>query len=285
MAFTLDVSPNPSLPGAVNIVVFGDDPADWNVESALSRIDGSYPAQPVRNYNNSSADGLETVTDCEAPLGRPVHYNLTNVWGDILAQSAQVICAPLPDNRAILRSVLAPNTMWMPVEPQDERNVTWETSTAVHRVVGRDTPVVIGEIRQRHSGTMNFLCRSINETDNLIRLAGDGTALLLRHDPCAQEQTRDMVFYALDVTEVRFGRDGWRVVSVDYQTSEFVHGDTVEPEWAVGWNFQALSESAPDFSTLTSLWRNFAFMSVVPMPPWTPRTKAPPTRALVRDAL
>jgi hypothetical protein len=266
MPFTLTASINPYLPGAINLVVVGDP----DVTSSITRVDGSSPQQPVRNYTTSGS-GLETVVDCEAPLGRPVSYNLLDSYGSILAQSNQVTAPALPDGKGLLRSVLKPSVQWMAVEPQDERNVEWASSTSVHRVVGKDTPVVIGEVRQRYSGLMSFLCKSIAEADQMVALMRDGTALLLRHDPCAAPQTRDMLFYALDVTETRYGRAGWRLVLVDYQTTEFVPGVTEEPPFNQGWDFAALAASAPDFGTLASLWPNFAMMATTPKPAWTPR--------------
>jgi hypothetical protein len=279
MAFDIAVAPNPELPGAVNIVVLGDP----GTVAAISRIDGSYAAQPVRNFTGIGDTGQEQVVDCEAPLGRAVYYNLTNGYGDILAQSEPVICRPLAFNRALLRSVLMPTVAWMPCEPQDEKNVKWESSTSVHRVVGADTPVVIGEIRQRHSGTMSFLCKSISEADQMVRLMKDGTPLLLRHDPCAQPQTRDILMYVMDVDEVRYGRQGWRLVVADYQSTAFVPGDTLEPEFG-DWTFQHLSDSAPDFAILASLWKNFLFQTLLPMPSWVPRTGPAPERAVIDDA-
>lgn len=279
MPFAVYAAQHLTLPGAINIIVEGDP----NVVSALSRIDGSYAAQPVRNYDNTNT-GTEPVTDCEAPLGRPVYYNLTNAYGDILAQSRMVTCRPLKNNHGLLRSVLMPTVSWMEVEPQDETGVTWATSTAVHRVIGQDTPIVVGEVRQRHSGTMKFLCKSITEADNMVRMMKDGTALLLRHDPCAQPQTRDILFYAKDVDEVRYGRAGWRIIIVDYQSTKFVAGKTLEPTFDEGWDFQALSDSAPDFAVQASLWPNFKIQTLLPFPSWVPRTAPPPERALVLDS-
>jgi hypothetical protein len=227
MPFAIYAAPHLRLPGAINIVVEGDPTANL----ALSRIDGVYAAQPVRNFDGIPASGQELVTDCEAPLGRSVSYHLTDGWGNILAASDPVRAPRLKSRRALLRSPLTPYVSWLEVDPQDEKNVTWETSTAVHRVLGSDTPVVIGEVRQRHSGTMNFLARSITEADNIVRLARDGNMLLLRHDPCAQPQTRDMMLFPLDVTEVRYGRDGWRILSMDYQSTQFVAGTTMEPDF------------------------------------------------------
>jgi hypothetical protein len=148
----------------------------------------------------------------------------------------------------------------MEVEPKDETGVEWRSSTTVHDVIGSDTPVVVGEVRQRHSGTMSFLCRSTDEADRLVRLMRDGTPLLLRHDPCAQAQTRDILFYARNATETREGRNGWRSIFVDYQSTKFVPGETEEP--SSGWDFAALRDSATNFTVLASHYDTFSDMAL-----------------------
>lgn len=255
MPFTLTAAVNSTLPGSVLLAVTGDP----GVPAGIERVDGANPSQPVRNFSGTGS-GLDQVIDCEAPLGRPVSYNLIGGTGALLAQSQTVTCPPLPSGRGLLRSVLKPSVDWMEVEPHDETGVEWASSTTVHVVPGSDTPVVVGEIRQRHSGVMSFVCRSIGEADRMARLLRDGTPMLLRHDPCAQLQTRDLLFYALDVSEVRWGRSGWRLVVVDYQSSRFVPGETLEP--ATGWNFEALAGSAASFAELTGRYRTFSDMAL-----------------------
>jgi hypothetical protein len=264
--FTIAASVRSDYPGAVGIIVTGD-PA---VQSSITRVDGSLPQQPVRNYSGTGS-GLETVTDMEAPLGRAVSYNLLDVYGGVLAQSAAVTCPAPGTGYSLIRSVLKPSVAWMWVEPQDEAAVEWATSTTVHRIPGSDTPIVVGEIRQRRSGTFSFLVRSIEEADRLVSLMRDGTPILLRHSPCASAQTRDLLFYALDVTEVRWGRQGWRRIVVDYASTGFVSGETLEPPFSEGWTMDALRHSANTFAELASLWPTFAAMATEPKPPvWGP---------------
>lgn len=255
MVFTLTAQVRTDYPGAVLLSVVGDA----GVASRIDRIDGSDAAQPVRNYD-STGSGIEQVTDMEAPLGRAVSYNLLSASGAILAQSGQVVCPPLPGGGGLLRSVLKPFAGWMVVEPQDETGVEWASSTTVHEVVGSDTPIVVGEVRQRHKGIMSFLCKSIPAADQLVKMLRDGIPFLLRHDPCAQAQTRDILFYALNVSEVRYKRAGWRLVIVDYQTTAFVPGVTEEPPSS--WTFEALAASAADFGELASHYATFADMAL-----------------------
>lgn len=255
MPFTITATVNSGLPGSVRLDVVGDP----LIESRIVRLDGAYPAQPVRNYATTGS-GVASVIDCEAPLGRPVSYNLVDYYGLLLASSNTVTCPPLPSGRAILRSVLAPHVGWLEVEPQDETGVEWSSSSTSHEVVGEDTPVVVGEVRQRHKGVMSLVCRSIAEADRLVALLRDGIPFLLRHDPCAQAQTRDLLFYAFDAREVRWGRAGWRLVVFDYQSTAFVEGSTDEP--ASGWDFAALRDSATDFADLMSHYASFADMAL-----------------------
>lgn len=240
MDVSVSASVYPDLPGAVRLVVSGTPGA----AGSIMRVDGRHEPQPVRNFAAFDPSGAAVVIDCEAPLGRPVSYMLVDGSGAWLASSAKVTVPGLPDKRALLRSVLRPSVKWMACEPQDEAGVTWETSTSVHRVEGSDTPVIVGEVRQRRSGTITFLCRSVAEADELVTIMRDGTPLLLRVDPCAQTQVRDLLFYALDVTEARWQRRGWRLVAVDYQSTGFVGGDTVEPP--AQWTY---ADVAAEFAT------------------------------------
>lgn len=248
---SIDVAVNPSLPGSVRVVVEGAP-----MVGTLNRLDGRSGPQPVRNFTGIDAGGLVQVIDAEAPLGRAVTYTLVDSTGRVLATSAAVTCPPLPSGRALLRSVLRPQVAWMEVEGQDETGVEWSTSTTVHRVVGSDSPVVVGEVRQRRSGTMTFLCKSIADADQMVSIMRDGTPLLLRFDPCAGDQVRDLLFYALDVTERRYGRVGWRLLAVDYQSVGFVPGATDEPP--TGWDYAAVDAAWPDYQQLVVSYRDYA---------------------------
>jgi len=253
--FSIAASVFGGIPGAVQLSVTGDA----STQSTIERMDAARVGQPVRNFDNTNS-GLEQVIDCEAPLGRQVYYNLLAFDRSILAQTPMITCPPLASGKSIIRSVLAPQVAWLEVEPQDETGVQWDTSTTSYSVVGSDTPVVVGEVRQRHSGTVSFLCKSIPEANELVQLTRDGVPLLLRHSPCAGDQTRDILFYALGVSEVRHGRAGWRRVLVDYQSTYFVAGDTVEPPGT--WTFAALRDSAANFAALAGKFSNFADMAM-----------------------
>lgn len=260
MPYSVTATVFPGLPGAVQLDVAGD-PGGLGSTARLVRVDGAEAAQPVRNFDGVPESGADTVVDCEAPLGRPVTYLLQDFRGATLASAGPITCPPLPDGRGILRSVLRPQVQWMKVEPQDETGVEWGTSTTVHRIVGSDTPVVVGEVRQRRTGTMTFLCRSTGDADRLVALCGDGSLMLLRVDPCASAQVRDLLFTPLDVGERRWGRQGWRLVWVDYQASRFVAGATQEPPLGQ-WSFDALAAAAVDFDGLAALYADFASMAL-----------------------
>lgn len=255
MPYTITASVNTTLPGSIKVSVIGNA----NVVSSIVRLDGSQVGQPVRNWTTTGS-GVEQVIDCEAPLGRQVWYQLLDANGAPLAVTAAITCPPLPSGKSLLRSVLRPSVAWMEVEVADETGVEWATSTTPFPVVGSDTPVVVGEVRQRHSGVLVLLCRSIEEADGVVRLARDGTALLIRHDPCAAVQVRDMLFFALGVSEERVSRDGARIVAIDFQSSKFIAGETEEP--GTGWDFAALGASAPNFGVLAGRYQDFASMAL-----------------------
>jgi len=250
MPFTIQASVNTTLPGSVLVAVSGDP----NTTSTIVRVDGSLPEQPVRNWT-TTGNGLESVVDAEAPLGRPVFYRLIENTGQVLAASNEVECPAPSDGRSLLRSVLKPTVAWMWVEPADETGVTWRTSTKPYDVIGSDTPVVVGEVRQRHAGELSFLCKTVAEASALVSILRDGLPMLVRHSPCGSVQGRDVLFYALDVTESRIASNGWRTVEVRYQSTKFVVGDTEEPP--ASWTFDALRDAHADFAALSQAYANF----------------------------
>lgn len=257
MAFTLTAEVYPDMPGAVTLHVAGTA----GVTSTLYRIDGSLPQQPVRNYSTSGS-GLVTVVDCEAPLGRPVSYTLENSSGTLLAASGEVLCDAHPDGWSLIRSVLKPSVMWMWAEPEDEAGVQWPTSTTSFAVVGSDTPIPVGEVRQRYASTLSFLMRSTDEANQLVSILRDGLPILIRHSPCATAQTRDVLCYVRDVSEVRRGRDGWRSVVCDIQSTKFVAGDTLAPPINSAWDFAALTAAHTDFAAMSAGYASFAAMAM-----------------------
>jgi hypothetical protein len=159
-----------------------------------------------------------------------------------------------------LRSVLAPQVYWAWVEAADETGVEWATSTTSYPVVGSDTPIVVSEIRQRHTGVLVLYCKSITETQTMLAIMRDGTACLIRHSPCAAKQTRDMLFYPLDIRETRWGRNGGRLLAISYQASRWVPGATETP--SVDWSFADLRDSATDFAGLAARYETFADMAL-----------------------
>lgn len=251
---TVTASVYDGLPGAVRVAVEADPG-----QGTLVRRDGTAPAQPVRNFSGVGS-GVAVVVDCEAPLGRPVSYSLVGQDGTVLATSGTVTC-PAPGNGySIIRSVLVPEVQWMWAEPADETGVEWPSSTTSYPVVGSDTPIVVSEVRQRHTGVLSFYCKTIGEADQLVALMRDGTAILVRHSPCASRQTRDILMYPLDIREVRWGRQGGRLVAVNYQATKFVPGDTDTPPDS--WNFAALRDSAATFAEQAALFGTFADMAL-----------------------
>lgn len=250
MPFTIAAQVNGTLPGSVLLSVAGDA----GVPSSIVRAEGALDVHPVRNYSTTGT-GIDSVIDCEAPLGRPVTYRLLDAAGAVLATSGTVVCPEDPLGRSILRSVLKPQVQWMWVEPAAEEDVTWRSSTRSYEIVGSDTPVIVGEVRQRHSGRLSFLCKSVEEADRLVEILRDGLPMLVRHSPCAALQTRDTLFYALDVQEDRLTRQGWRVIEVEYQSTKFVPGDTIEPP--ASWTFGALAAAHTDFAALSAAYDTF----------------------------
>ncbi len=286
MPFTITVAENAQLPGAVNIVIQSTETLAHQYR--VDRVDASAMlSQPVRNFSGIGAGSVTTPatdygTDCEAPLGRTVTYNLVNLGpgtvGQILAQSGPVTCdAPL-DGRSLLRSVLRPTVSWTWTEPMDQTGVEWGSSSTTHWIPGSDTPILVSEVRHRHKGVFVFLCKSWTEADQVVTLCRDGTLMLLRNSPCSGKFVRDTLFMPLDITEVLVRNSpGWRKIAVEFQSSKFIYGETDEPRFSQGWDFgvlnppndpNSLKDSAPDFATMAGLWPNFGVQALLPMPVW-----------------
>jgi hypothetical protein len=253
MAPSLTAVVNDSLPGSVRLGI-----ADAPAGSTLQRFDGIYPAQYVRNYD--PAGGAQFVIDCEAPLGRECSYAVVDSSNTVVARSGYVTCPAPANGWSLVRSVLAPSVFWMWVEPADETGVEWASSTTSYPVVGSDTPIVVSEVRQQPTGVLSFYCKSILEVQTLLSILKDGTAVLVRHSPCAGVQTRDQTVYPLDVREVRWGRKGGRLVAVNYQATKWVPGATSEPPFH--WTFGDLRDSAPNFAALSARFASFGDMAL-----------------------
>lgn len=253
MAPSLTAVVNDSLPGSVRLGIL-DAPSG----STIQRYDGIYPAQYVRNYD--PAGGAQFVIDCEAPLGRECSYAIVDGTNTIVARSGHVTCPAHPQGWSLVRSVLAPSVFWMWVEPADETGVEWSSSTTSYPVVGSDTPIVVSEVRQQPTGVLSFYCKSILEVQTLLSILKDGTAVLVRHSPCAGVQTRDQTVYPLDVREVRWGRKGGRLVAVNYQATKWVPGRTSTP--AFNWDFEDLKNSAATFGELAAKYESFGAMAL-----------------------
>jgi hypothetical protein len=250
---TVSAVANSTLPGSVRVSVV----AEPGEVAGILRSDGVREAQPVRNVDGT---GPEIIMDCEAPLGRPVKYSLVDATGKVIAVSAPVTCPDPGDGRALLRSVLYPQVMWMWCRPLDNTGMQHRSSTTVYDIPGSDTPVVIGEVRQRPTGTLSLYAGSIEEAEEIVELCSDGTALLIRFPLCSGTKSRDMLFYALDISENRYSKGAGRIVAISYQASRFVPGRTLEPP--DNWNFEALHHSAPDFASLAARYQNFGAMAV-----------------------
>ena len=71
---------------------------------------------------------------------------------------------------------------------------------------------------------------------------------------------------ALDVSESRLTREGWRVIEVRYQSTKFVPGDTIEPP--ASWTFQALSDAHTDFAEIAASYTDFQSVALnIPVSP------------------
>jgi hypothetical protein len=212
-----------SLPGAMHLAVTGDPGAVVSI--TRHDRDGSHP---VRNTDTPlTASGLGQFVDPEAPF-YAVTYTVR--FGGVDRATSDPATVPgMPGGFALLRSVLRPDVQWMPVTFIDEEGTEYPTSSTAFEVVGSHDLVVVGDVRRRRRGTFVFGPRTVAEADELVFLLRDGIPFLLRLCPHGGGVWRDTMFYALNVTETRFGYEGKRLVIVDYQSVDFVEGDTEVP--------------------------------------------------------
>lgn len=233
------------LAGAVDLTVVGDP--DAAIEVWRNDPNGEHP---VRNIDPLPSSGAGQYIDVEAPLGVPVTYTVRQ-GGRVRARSNEVTAPPLASGYALLRSVLRPYVQAVEVAFVDEVGTEWPTSSTAFAVVGSYDPVVVGDTRRRRRGTFVFAPASPGEASDLVYMLRDGIPFLLRLCPNGQRVQRDTLFYALNVTEARWGYSGRRELIVDFQSVDWVAGDTDVPEPGT-WTYEDLRSqtSAPAYDYL-----------------------------------
>ena len=189
--------------------------------------------------------GTFTIVDAESGFGE-VRYRLT---GDPSVSDCTFVAAPLLPAAwremagypaGVLRQIVHPKDEWVTVVVQDEVNITYPNRSGVFPVVGRPDPVVVSDRRLLPQSDITFLVPSIPAADELLAVL-DATLPLLLMTPC-DHLVRDRCFIPLDVVEQRWGKAGWRLITVNTQTVPLPVGDLFVPDAdAQRWNYGMLA--------------------------------------------
>lgn len=253
---TATISAAPYDGHAMRLVVVGDPESGLRVVRTQRANAGSEATGHwVRGTVTIPHEGWTYLIDWEPPLGGEVFYEL--ISGNVIIANTPWLDAPRrSDGLGTIHDPLNAAATIIPVEGQAEARTEWATTSVSHRVQGSATPVVVGDVRQRRRGTLTFLCKSHGEADRLVATLPDASVRVLRFDQCAQAQVRDLIFTPFAVTEDLWGRQGKRLVAVDWQEVDARDGGS-GPVPPFGWTFDDLLASAPTFDSLLDRYADF----------------------------
>ena len=232
--------------GAAYIKVSGGTPGNT---LNIMRVSQNGPETRLRYLSTTpfrfNAQGVFEYVDAESGFGE-VEYFLD---GDPAVRDTAFVYAPRLDENwremkgyeaGIIRQITHPQDKWVEAVVQDEQNITYPNRSGVFRVIGRADPVVVNDRRSMPQSDLTFLVPSIVHADNLLKVL-DATLPLMLVTPC-YHLVRNRVFLPLDVTEGRWNKKGWRLITVNTQTVPLPQGDLYVPNAAAQqWNYGNLA--------------------------------------------
>lgn len=199
----LVASIEPSQARARLVFTTNDTGADY---VTITRHHPSGRTATVRGANRAALSGGQLIVwDYELPIGLAVYYTANTYRGTITAARNTAI-----GNEVTWQS--ASDYLKDPLEPirnitatvQDMDEYDYPTRTGVHDVLGRPTPLTVGEIRQSARGDLVLTTETMDERDRLHFLTSSGHALLLQSSQ--RSGVGNMYIALLDVKEQRLGK-------------------------------------------------------------------------------
>lgn len=252
MATTLDVTPQPATAG-----ILVDVRVDPGTEMAgLVRSDANGAAS-VRLLEGQGIDsGALVVVDYEAALIGPVVYTFTDTAGNVTTASTTLEGL----GRSYVTVPVLPGYS-VPVELVTEYRDAATAQATVHRIIGRRDPVVtLGPVHLRE-GTVQFYADDYAAAAAIRDAYDRGVVVMLRQPDYAgldlyHTSTRVAVEVASEPTTPR----RW-LVTVDFIGTARPAGPLLG---TLGWSFDDVTATYPDFDTVRASFATFADLAVGP---------------------
>lgn len=236
-AIAVSVTAGPSIVSLVR--------TDANGSASVRLPDGTLP----------TSNGIAIIDYEPAVLG-PVTYVARSSTGAV-----QTATATLGSDRSSLTIPIAPlYSVGLPLVIG--YGATRDSATTIHDVIGRADPIAtLGPLGLRR-GTLEIFADSYSDLRKIVDLYARNQVVLLRQPDHAG---MDLYHIATTVNELLLPEAlvprKWAVV-VTYVEVAAPRGPV---QGTLGWDFDAVTASAPDFDTLTGQWQDFNALTIGPL--------------------
>ena len=267
MAWNAAAEISKNLAGAVNLRVSGDPGVDiiiWRTSNAPRTV-GIQERQRVRGVTQMPASGFLQIVDPEAQISQMVTYRV-EYQGHVVATTAPVFVAGMPNGGALLRAINHPALLWSEAIVFEEDGLSHDVLASVHPVLGRRDPIVVSDVLQMESGTLAFLATDIEKADKLLEILQPGEPIVYR-TPCTPV-TRDKVFVVTGAVKEALvdKKRTLRVITVPFQAVAWPNERPDAPIAPPTWFYSDL-----DSQTTAPLYSDLRRCCARPTSPWPSR--------------
>lgn len=256
MALTISLTPQPDQAGVL-VQVTADD---GEVLAGLTRTDPNGTASVRLLADQDLSTGVLTVTDYEAALTGALSYTVTASTGE----TATALTT--------LDGLVARPYITVPVMPAYSVPLTLvlayaddsASQTSVHRVVGRDDPVLTIGVLQLPTGVLELFALTYADAVAIRAAYRRGVVVMLRqpdHPGQDMYHVAERVRIEADPTPTVPRR--WRVI-VDFVATSRPLGPL---QGTLGWSFDDVTAAYPDFNAVRDSFESFAALAAGPVGP------------------
>lgn len=176
-------------------------------EGETERIPGTFTA---------TSGGVAQLDDYLYPFDVPIQYVVyDSTETNVLATSAVVPAVP-SGGMPWINDVVFPGIRRATVTIVDVLDRTRPGRVSTYSVAAQQYPIAIGDVRLGSTGSLQLLCRSHAERDNVIYALSSGNPCVLRIPTACQVVVDEMTFSPLDIRETRLSTSGACLLGVDY---------------------------------------------------------------------
>jgi len=154
------------------------------------------------------------IEDYLFPLDTTWQYELLDAGGDVILDTSPSVGPVASLGYPWVRDLIYPAQRSTPLEIVDITGRVYAGRVSPYYLVAQKYPVTLGDVRSASTGTMTVLCRNHAQRDATLDALSSGGPCQLRA-PCT-DVVDDMYFTPLDVEEIRVGRRGACVLSVEF---------------------------------------------------------------------